>query len=694
MPDRHRRLRLAPLATRIARSRRHARPLPWVTLCALLAIAAGCLGSLAFAGLDEAPPVPSAADREAFLYAHRARLGAERVAPAARAVHDEYDVDHYDVALTYDIPGTVLYGEVAMTATAAIADLAEVTLDFFDPMVVDALTVNGGPATYEHADPRLIVTLDGVYQPGEQFTITVTYHGLPYYPGAPFRFSNHNGIPMVLTYSEPYGAPAWWPCKDDPKDKATFSIHVTAPDTLVTVSNGVLDSVVDNGNGTATYNWVHDYPMPTYLFSLATTDFESWTEIYTALDGITTMPVDYFAYPEDFADAQISWQDNIQMMEYYRTIFGEYPFLEEKYAIAEFQHPGAMEHQTCTSMGFGFITGTPQYDFVVAHELSHSWVGDMITMTEWSHAWCKEGFATLCEALYYESLYGSSYYHNYMNGLGVMGYAHLQLYGINPPLHAAIYYKGAWVLHMLRHVLGDGPFFDGVFAYTNEPAYRYGSADTDDMRLKFEEASARDLTWFFDQWIYSPGFPIYNQLWESAPSGGGGYDVTLYLNQTQTTGPIFKMPVDVRILTSLGAENFTVWDSLASQAFEFHVDGQPTLVSLDPEAWLIKQVTYSTDALALTPTPPEAFAAAHPNPFNPRTTIRYGVPVRGPATLRIYDAGGRLVRELVDGMVDAGSHEVVWDGLGARGRRLPSGVYFHRLESGPWRADGRLVLVR
>jgi len=120
-------------------------------------------------------------------------------------------------------------------------------------------------------------------------------------------------------------------------------------------------------------------------------------------------------------------------------------------------------------------------------------------MRTWSHAWTKEGFATLCEALYFEDLYGAEYYHDYMESLPYLNYGGFQLYNINPPLHSAIYYKGAWVLHMLRHVIGDAAFFDAIYAYTNDPALRYGVSDTEDLRQAFEAASGMDLTWFFNE---------------------------------------------------------------------------------------------------------------------------------------------------------------------------------------------------
>lgn len=652
-------------------------------LCVSLFLA---LGATTLA--DSAPPLPTPEQRAALITAH----GERSYSP--RAIHDEYDVLHYDIDLTPDIDTHVLYGAVEITGTSQVADLTEIDLDLYACMTIDAVTAGGSSTTYSWADDVLTIALDGAYQPGETFAVACQYHGTPYQSGIPlpFRWSLHLGIPMVLSYSEPYGAPAWWLCKDDPKDKATYTIHLTVPDTLIAVSNGLLTSEVDNGNGTKTFHWTTAYPMSTYLFSIAVTNFASWTEVYTALDQVTTMDVDYYVYPEDLADAQVDWSRNIEMMEFYASIFGEYPFLAEKYGIAEFAHPGAMEHQTCTSMGAGWITGNHANDFVVAHELSHSWVGDAVTMTTWGHAWCKEGYATYCEALWFEHLYGVPYYHSYMRSMGVHNYDQYQLYNINPPLHAAIYYKGAWVLHMLRHVIGDEPFFAACYDYVNDPAVRYGVADTDDLRAYFETAAGMDLTWFFDEWIYNPGSPVYEEYWWSVPTRDG-YEVSLRLKQVQTIGPTFTMPLDIRIETMLGNEVFVVWDSLATQTFTFQVASEPFDLDVDPDQWVLRQITQMSSA-PHAPLPEPCLDLKGPNPSWLSTAFAFHLPAEGPLTIAMHDPSGRRVAVLFEGRHFAGAGYVEWDGRDAEGRRVSPGVYFCRLQFGEHASSRSVLLLR
>jgi hypothetical protein len=311
-------------------------------------------------------------------------------------------------------------------------------------------------------------------------------------------------------------------------------------------------------------------------------------------------------------------------------------------------------------------------------------------MRTWSHAWCKEGFATYCEALYFESLYGPDYYHAYMDEMNVLGYAILQLYNIQPPLHAAIYYKGAWVLHMLRHVIGDPAFFAGVRAYAEAPAFRYGVADTEDLRRTFEAAAGTDLAWFFAEWIYAPGYPVYQVEW-SAEAAGGGYDVELAITQVQTVGPVFVMPLDVRIDTELGPRDFVVWDSLATQSFGFHVDAAPLGLEIDPDAWVIRSIEYLSGIAEGRPA--AGRVDVRPNPFGGTAWIAFDPGRPGRVELDILDAGGRRVTRLVDASAGA-AMRAPWNGTDAQGRPLASGVYYYRLRTDGAPRTGPVILVR
>ncbi|MCP4580963.1 MAG: M1 family metallopeptidase, partial [candidate division Zixibacteria bacterium] len=261
------------------------------------------------------------------------------------------------------------------------------------------------------------ITLDHEYDTGEEFTTVVYYNGHP--PGSyfgSFTWETHGGgNPIISTLSEPEGAREWWPCKDQPRDKSDSSdVKITIPDDLVGTSNGLLTEVIDNGDGTLTYCWHNSYPITTYLISVSISNYEEFTDWYVNTDG-DSMPIVNYVYPEHFDDAQEDLGITAEVMEIFAELFGEYPFMREKYGHSIFPWGGAMEHQCNKSYGDGLITGHHYYDYIVAHELAHMWFGDMISPDIWPEIWMNEGFASYSEALWTEAIQGYEAYRSYMN---------------------------------------------------------------------------------------------------------------------------------------------------------------------------------------------------------------------------------------------------------------------------------------
>src|SRR5438876_2143765 len=177
---------------------------------------------------------------------------------------------------------------------------------------------------------------------------------------------------------------------------------------------------------------------------------------------------------------------------------------------------GAMEHQTITSMGYLLLTGDATYEGVVAHELSHQWFGDAVTLTDWRNIWLNEGFATYSEALWTEYKKGQQAYLDYMKK-NDFGYFTSTVYApegfiSNYAVYATVYQKGSWVLHMLRGMMGDEIFFKALREYFDR--YKYKNATTQDFQKVFEEIYGQPLDWFFDEWVYKGiGRPKYEYSW-------------------------------------------------------------------------------------------------------------------------------------------------------------------------------------
>ncbi len=497
-----------------------------------------------------------------------------------------YDVIYYDIDLDIDPTAETVSGSVTMTAGVVSDSLTEVEVDLLDNMTVSQVSGGGGPLSFTHSSDILTVTLPMTYYLGESFTIVIDYSGTPSASYGSFGFDTHNGAPMIWSLSEPYGARSWWPCKDIPADKAdSVDIRITVPDTLIVASNGTLRSEVDHGS-TKTYYWHEEYPIVTYLVSVAIhpyTVFSHWYH-YAPTDS---MEVRYFVFPDHYTDPnlQANYALTVPMIELYADLFGEYPFLNEKYGHAEFLWGGGMEHQTITSLGWWG-------EYLIVHELAHQWWGDMVTCNSFHHIWLNEGFATYSEALWSEFTYGVEQYHQDMADAKYVGYG--TIYVSDPSDFARIfdyglsYLKASWVLHMLRHVVGDSTFFQTLKVYYADSRYQYGTVTTEQFRDFCEDVSGMDLDFFFHQWIYEEYYPMYTYNW-SSQENAGQFEIDLNIDQLQTNF-IFTMPIDISIETASGETTLVVWDSLASQSFDLVVEEEPVAIYLDKEEWILRSV--------------------------------------------------------------------------------------------------------
>jgi aminopeptidase N len=520
-----------------------------------------------------------------------ARAKAERFAKiqaayrAPTANQADYDVSYYDIHLTMD-PNTATVAGTVTVAAQVVNALDVVDLDLAGTLTVNqVLDLGGVPYAFTHTNSILSVTLDRNYAPGELIAFTVDYSGPPDPSYGAFGFDSHEGQPMIWSLSEPFGARSWWPCKDVPSDKAdSVDIRITVPKGLIVASNGTLRRV-SRGKAEDRYWWHEGYAISTYLVSVAIypyTVFSHWYH-YAPSDS---MEVRYYVFPDHYDDVQATYAKTVPMIELYSSLFGEYPFLEEKYGHAEFLWGGGMEHQTITSLG-------SWSEYLIAHELSHMWWGDMVTCNDFHHIWMNEGFATYCEALWSEFTYGDSYYQQDMQAAKYFGGGTIyvpETTDWNRIFHTGLSYnKGSWVLHMLRHVVGDSTFFDILETYYADSRYQYATVTTEQFRDLCEDVSGIDLDFFFHEWIYEEYYPSYSYNWTATPNGGL-YDVNVTINQLQSHY-LFKMPIDVRITTaSDDTTTFVAWDSLATQSFTMSVADPPTSVLLDPDEWILRTV--------------------------------------------------------------------------------------------------------
>ena len=615
---------------------------------------------------------------------------------AATQNQRQFDVSFYGLDIDVSPEQHQLSGSVQIEGTSLEPGLNLLEIDLYNHLTVDSVTQSGLKLPFTHADQILRIELAGPVNSGERFAVRIYYHGNPFeLTYRSFGWNTHGPAadPIIWTLSEPYGAPAWWPCKDDPSDKAdSVAIDVTVPVGLVAASNGTLTWVTENTD-LITYHWRTGYPISTYLVSLTISNYAQFSDWYRYSET-DSMEITYFVYPEHLDKAKVDFDITSDMMAFYASVFGEYPFLNEKYGMAIFPWGGGMEHQTITSYGAGLITGTHRYDWINAHELAHQWFGDCITIRHWSEIWLNEGFASYAEALWIEHLSGEAQYHNYMNAMDY------------PPLSGAlfvsdslndnalfsrtVYDKGAWLLHMLRGVIGDNAFFKTLKTYATHPDLAYGNTTTYDLQKVAESVSSMDLGWFFDQWVYRNDRPNYEVQWSI--SGDSPFITTINILQVNQTP--FKMPLQIKLTCSGNDTVITIWDSLNVQNYQVLTDGAPESLVVDPDNWVMKNLTVSRVILNLN-THPEQFTVSqnYPNPFNPVTRIQVSLPEKAVVRYEIYNVIGELVFQDMRERT-AGFHTLFWDGLSDEGLPAPSGLYFYRVSYPGNTMTKKMLLIR
>ena len=505
------------------------------------------------------------------------------------------NVEHYTINMRVSLGPNRVDGTVRLEARPIGNNLTHLNVNFYDTMQVTSILRGATPLAYSRGGNIIDVTLDRPYNAGELIDLTIAYGGTPPVRGyGSFTFGTQVGgtAPLITSLSEPTYAPTWWPCIDDPTDKAIVSMDLTVPAGLVGVSNGRLDATIANPDGTTTYQWRSVYPITTYLVSVAISNYVVLNDTYTPVTGGSPMPVRHWVYPALATAAATDFSITVPQLEFFSGVFGEYPFVAEKYGHALFSFGGGMEHQTVTSYGSTLINGNHTYDWVAAHELSHHWWGDSVTMASWKETWLNEGSASYSEALWNEHVGGAAALRAYMPVFDSRPFCGT-LY--DPPLNCdmfghTIYDKGAWVLHMLRHIVGDEDFFQGMKDYAAD--FAYSNASTPDFQATMETTSGRSLGDFFTRWVYQAGEPAYTWGWRAA-STPAGWVTHVRIDQTQPG--LFHMPIDLRVVAPSGNVTFTVDDTLAGQDFALPpVPSAPTDVLFDPDYWILKTATKTT----------------------------------------------------------------------------------------------------
>ncbi|MDP9194655.1 MAG: M1 family metallopeptidase [Acidobacteriota bacterium] len=504
------------------------------------------------------------------------------LAPHVAGQNAAVDVLHYRVEITLAADGGAIEAETELTVRPVTASLESLQLDFAG-LTIDGVTVNDKAARYERTGDRLTIATHR--RTGEPFRVAVRYHGKPK-DGLLLRENKH-GDPAAFADNWPNRARFWIPSIDHPSDKASVEFIVTAAAAFDVIANGTLLSATMLENGTKRTHWSEPATIPVHCMVIGATEFAI---VDAGASGGTE--VAYWLYPQDRDRGIQQFGRVAQMVAHYTATIGPYPY--DKLALVESSTKfGGMENASAIFFDEKRIGGEDSLEALTAHEIAHQWFGDSVTQRHWHDLWLSEGFATYFCNLFFEEADGTAAFRERMRNdrddyfraqqkesRAVHDPSIVELPRLLGPF---TYEKGAWVLHMLRGIMGDRAFFAAVRDYYS--AYRDRNATTGELRVIMERHAGQPLEWFFQQWIFERGHPIFTTSW-TWQDGKVAVDV-----EQKQSGTVFRVPTVIEVRSETGARRESVVIDERVERFEVDSEERPTEVVLDPDEWVLKEMT-------------------------------------------------------------------------------------------------------
>jgi aminopeptidase N len=509
---------------------------------------------------------------------------------------------HYDVSLSLNDQLTELtQAQAAIGIRVLKGPLSTLDLDFGE-MPVDSVKLADAQLRFEQAGGKLNVQLPRAMNKNEVFTITVAYHGRP--AEGLVLTTDKAGKPSATGDNWPDRVHHWIPCLDHPSAKATVNFTVTAPARDQVVANGQLAATRTNPDTTRTWTYTEARPIPPYCMIIAVGEYAQ-----AGPQGKTPTPLAYYVPQTDRDSVVRGFNSAAPTLEFFSERVAPYPY-EKLALIVGATRYGGMENSSAIVFA-GNLFSTPvdaqpiskRFQIrrglleVTAHEIAHQWFGDSVSIRTWSDLWLSEGFATYFAGLFEERYDGAEAFREYMRRQARTYFAYemerrapiydAETEDLMKLLNGNNYQKGAWVLHMLRGLLGDETFFKGIRAFYLEHADK--TASTEDLRAALEKASAKNLKEFFARWVYGSGHPRYEATWAWRSTKRGRGTLTIHLRQTQEDAP-FLNPLPVEIVTAQGARRITLKPTGRETSASIQLPGRATDVRIDPDETILKEL--------------------------------------------------------------------------------------------------------
>ncbi len=506
---------------------------------------------------------------------------------------DSVDVTHYQIKLDLsDLSSGQLKGETTLKISAQQTELKSIGLDLLG-LKVDKLLLNGKNTAFTYQASVIRVNLPKPITKKDTLELKVFYHGLPKKDrrwGGFFITSTHAfnyGVGMAAI--PPNFGRVWYPCIDNFTDRATYEYIITTKKKHTAACPGTLISVKQNKNETKTYHWKLHQSIPTYLSSVAVSDYSVLKDSVKGINNV--IPIEIYINEREFEAGKKSFVHVKEFLHSFENAFGAYVWEKIGYVSTPFVG-GAMEHATNIAYSSN-CNGSMRCESTLAHELSHHWFGDLVTCRSEKDMWLNEGWASFSEAIFTEYFYGTKAYKDYnrKNHKKVLQFAHLYdrgyraVYGIphEYTYGSTVYDKGADVAQTLRGYLGDSLFFSTLKQYFID--YAFQDISTKEFQDYFSEKTKIDLTDFFNFWVFGEGFPHFSYETFSITKSGKKYKIDFKINQQLIAARNYlKTPLEIGFLDKNWQINkITIPFTGKSEIKSGKLDYEPLMLLIDPD---------------------------------------------------------------------------------------------------------------
>ena len=503
--------------------------------------------------------------------------------------NDAIDVKHYTFQLEVNDSTNVISGQ----ATIVISfnkEVADFELDLANKneraegMEIIQIVSGENKLRFTHQHDRIRIFLSPSARAHDQLTFMIYYNGIPR-DGLTIG-KNKFGDRGFFGDNWPDRGHHWLPVVDHPSDKASVDFIVIAPLDYSVVANGIKteESPIDSKRKLTHWHEEIDIPVKVMVVGIARFAIQY-------VGKVDDISVESWVYPQNRDEGFHDYAVGLKILDYFHHHIGPYPYKK----LANVQSKtrwGGLENANTIFYSENLVSGRGEQEPIIAHEEAHQWFGDSATEKDWHHVWLSEGFATYFANLYLEYTYGRDRLveDQKTDRVQVIRYfdknrapvVDTTIRDINLILNTNTYQKGGWVLHMLRHQVGDSAFWKGIQQYYT--TYRNGNALTSDFQRVMEEVSGTSLSVFFNQWLYRGGHPRLSVSWTFDAKAKA---LNISISQVQK-GPIFKTPLDIAIMTADGKTELKTF-SLESktQKFTVPIASKPLDLLLDPNTWLL-----------------------------------------------------------------------------------------------------------